>query len=131
MLELIFTIYKTQKFKMILQLREAINHFFGYVSVYRILGFIPLGMLLHISISTIITILLLKRGMKFKHVCLIVFLIGLSKEIFDSFVLNDRPIKHLYDMTYDMSYPIFLYLSEKIKLVIGKTKAKANEKNEI
>ena len=113
---------------MITELHDGIKHFFGFVSVYRIFGFIPLGMVLHICISAFITIVLLKRGLKFKHVCLIVFTIGLAKEIFDSFVLNDKHIKHLYEMTYDMSYPIFLYLREKVKLCIRKIKSSADSK---
>jgi hypothetical protein len=83
------------------------------ISHYRILGFIPLGMLLHIGISTAITIILLKRGMKFRNVFIIVFLVGLSKEILDCFVLNNTMKKHILDMCYDMAYPTFLYLKDR------------------
>lgn len=104
--------------------RKELNHFFGSISAYRIYDIIPLGMILHITISAAITHILLKRGMKFKYVCLIVFIIGLSKEIMDTFVLNNTLQKHILDMCYDMSYPAFLYLREKIRLYIRKMKSK-------
>lgn len=107
-----------------MNLYHGIQHFLGSISAYRILNFIPLGMILHIGISAGITIILLKRGMKFKYVCLVVFLVGLSKEILDVFVLNNTLQKHILDMCYDMSYPTFLYLREKIRAVIRKEKAK-------
>ncbi len=93
------------------------------ISKYVIFGFIPLGMILHISISALITIILLKRGMKFRNVYIIVFAIGLSKEILDTFVLNNTMKKHILDMCYDMSYPTFLYVREKLKMKIREMKA--------
>lgn len=87
----------------------------GSISHYQILNFIPLGMVLHIGISAALTLILLKRGFKFKHVCLIVFLVGLSKEIIDSFVINNTMKKHILDMCYDMSFPTLLFIVRKIK----------------
>lgn len=87
----------------------------GTISVYRIFDFIPLGMILHISISAFITIALLKYGMEFEKVVIIVFLIGLAKEFLDSFVINNTMAKHILDLCYDMSYPAALALVRKIK----------------
>lgn len=109
---------------MILTFNKELQHLLGFISTYRIAGFIPLGMVLHISISAAITILLLKLKMKFKNVCLVVFLVGLSKEILDCFVLNNTLKKHILDMTYDMSYPAFIYLREKARTAIRKQKSK-------
>lgn len=72
-------------------------------------------MVLHIGISAALTLILLKRGIKFKHVCLIVFLVGLSKEIIDSFVINNTMKKHILDMCYDMSFPTLIFIVRKIK----------------
>ncbi|MFA6236648.1 MAG: hypothetical protein WC635_04900 [Bacteriovorax sp.] len=96
----------------------------GTISVTKIFGIVPLGMVLHIGISAAITILLLKRGMKFKKVFVIVFLVGLSKEILDCFVINNTLQKHILDMCYDMSYPTFLYLSDKARIKIKEIKSR-------
>lgn len=98
---------------------QNLKHFFGFISTYKIAEIIPLGMTLHIGISAFITIFLLKKSVKFRNVCLIVFAIGLSKEIIDSFVLNNTWQKHLLDLTYDMSYPCLLYFVRKLKLMAG------------
>lgn len=100
---------------MILPFHNEIQHLFSTISAYRIVGLIPLGMILHIGISAIITIALLKYGMAFEQVVIIVFLVGLSKEFLDSFVINNTMTKHLLDLCYDMSYPAILLLIRKIK----------------
>jgi hypothetical protein len=105
-------------------LQQEMNHFLGLISETRLMGFIPLGMILHITISAVITIILLKRGMKFKHVALVVFLIGISKEILDCFVINNTLKKHIIDMCYDMSFPAFLYFRDLMRLKIRNFKAK-------
>lgn len=112
-------------------LHNEISHLLGTISVTKIFGIIPLGMVLHISISAAITVILLKRGMKFKYVALIVFLVGLSKEILDCFVLNNTLKKHILDMCYDMSYPAFLYLRDNSRLWIRGFKIKHKPKSKI
>lgn len=107
---------------MTLPFHREIQNILAPISSYRILGFIPLGMVLHIGISAVITIILLKRGMKFRNVCIVVFGIGLSKEILDTFVLNNTMKKHILDMCYDMTYPAFLFIREKLRLAIRKRK---------
>lgn len=108
---------------MTLPFHQEIHSILAPISTYRIFGFIPLGMLLHVGISAAITIILLKRGMKFKNVCFVVFAIGLSKEILDTFVLNNTLKKHILDMCYDMSFPAFLYIRERLRLAIRKRKS--------
>lgn len=96
----------------------------GTISATRIYGIIPLGMILHITITTIISIVLLRRGMKFKHVFIIVFSIGLSKEILDSFVLNNTFQKHVIDMCYNLSFLTILYIRDRLKIFIKNLKEK-------
>lgn len=107
-----------------MNLYHDLQHFLGWISAYRILGFIPLGMPLHIGISALITILLLKRGMKLNQVFILVFMIGLSKEILDSFVINNTMKKHILDMCYDMSFPTLLVMLEATKAKIHKIKSR-------
>lgn len=109
---------------MILPFHREIQSVFAPISKYVIFGFIPLGMILHISISALITIILLKRGVKFRNVYIIVFFIGLSKEILDTFVLNNTMKKHILDMCYDMSYPTFIFIKDKLRLKIREMKAR-------
>ena len=107
---------------MTMTLINDLQDLLSLISHTRILGIIPLGMILHISISAMITVILLSRGMKFKYVYLIVFLVGLSKEILDCFVINNTLEKHILDMTYDMSFITILYFVRKYKSSLENSK---------
>jgi hypothetical protein len=99
-----------------------IQTLFAHISVYRLYGVVPLGMLLHISISAIIAFFLLSRGMKLRNVAIVVFAIGLSKEIIDCFVINNTIQKHILDMCYNMSFVFSLYIKRKIQTIIKNLK---------
>jgi hypothetical protein len=114
-----------------MNLIDLIRTIFETVSHTILFGFIPLGMILHIGISAAIMIILLKRGMKFKHAALIVFIVGLTKEILDCFVINNTLQKHIKDMCYDMSYPAFLYVRDKMKIAIRNFKLKHPPKKKL
>lgn len=109
---------------MLFTIHKNLQFILGTISATRLFGFIPLGMILHITITTLISIFLLRRGMKFKHVFIIVFFIGLSKEILDSFVLNNTLQKHILDMCYNLSFLTLIYLRDKLKIFIKKLKMK-------
>lgn len=84
----------------------------GFISKYQIFGIIPLNATLHLLISAIITITLIKKGVKALNVFILIFLLGLTKEIFDSQALGNTMEKHIRDMGLNLVFPlIFLAIS--------------------
>ncbi|MBC7713361.1 MAG: hypothetical protein H7177_08480 [Rhizobacter sp.] len=83
-----------------------INQMFSSISNYRIGEFFFLGKLLHFFIPMLLTIILAKRGVKFSTIFAIIFLIGLSKEIYDLTAINSSIFDSVQDLILDVSYPL-------------------------
>lgn len=96
----------------------------GFISKYQILGFIPLNATLHILISILITILLLKKGVKPLNAFIFIFLLGLTKELFDSQALGNTWQKHIRDMCLNLIFPSMVLFVSYIKSKINSTQEK-------
>ncbi len=94
---------------------DFISHTLGFISKYKIAGIIPLNATLHLLISTLITIILLKKKFRILHIIFLIFLLGISKEILDCFVLNNTLKKHITDMMINLFYPTMVLIIKKIK----------------
>lgn len=61
----------------------SINHILGAISRTTLLGFIPLDLLLHLLIGSIITVIPLSRKISYPITFIIVASLSLLKEIYD------------------------------------------------
>lgn len=88
-------------------LNNEIRKIFAYLSHYPVYGDLTLGPILHFSIGLIISLVLKSRGVSFKHTFIIVLSIAVSKEIYDSFTLENSLKKHFFDIIITIT-PVFI-----------------------
>lgn len=96
----------------------------GFISKYQILGIIPLNATLHILISSIITIVLIKKGIKPLNTFIFIFFLGLTKELFDSQALGNTWQKHVRDMCLNLIFPAMVLTVSYIKSKTNKAPSK-------
>lgn len=95
----------------------------GFISKYQIFGIIPLNATLHLLISTLISIFLLKKKFKPVKVFIIIFMLGLLKELFDANALGNTWQKHVRDMCINLLFPTLI-------IIVNYIKKKAKEKEQ-
>lgn len=96
-------------------LPEFVFKILGFISKYQIFGFIPLNITLHLTISALITFYLLKKKIEPKKIFIIIFLLGLLKELFDANALGNTWEKHVRDMCINLIFPSLVILVHYIK----------------
>jgi hypothetical protein len=96
-------------------LPDFIFNILGFISKYQIFGFIPLNATLHLLISTTIAIYLLKKKFKPIKVFIIILMLGILKELFDSNALGNTWQKHIRDMCINLIFPTLVLIVEYIK----------------
>ncbi len=92
-----------------------IHSILGYISNAKIVGIIPLDIVLHLSVSYLLMVLLILKKVPFRFAYLSVFILSISKEIFDSFSLTNELEENLKDLTISMILPTVLLIVWKIK----------------
>lgn len=86
-----------------------------YISETKLLGILPLDGVLHFLIGMALTIVLLRLKINFKVTTLIVFMIQICKEIYDSQVMTATLQEHLIDTIFTMIYPSAIFIIRFIK----------------
>lgn len=114
-------------------LRQYLPDFFlqtlGFISKYQIFGFIPLNATLHVLLSTLITIFLIKKGVKPINAFITIFLLGLTKELFDSQALGNTWQKHIRDMALNLIFPSLILITAYIKNKISQQSPRKKPEN--
>lgn len=111
-------------------LPKFIIHLLEYISRTKIYGIIPLNATLHFLISTSITIFLIRRKVKPHHAFFFILLLGLAKEVFDSYALGNTMAKHIRDMVINLTFPTLVIVVHYIKNKAKEQKAlKSSEEN--
>lgn len=114
-------------------LRQYLPDFFlqilGFISKYQIFGFIPLNATLHVLLSTLITIFLIKKGVKPINAFITIFLLGLTKELFDSQALGNTWQKHIRDMALNLIFPSLVLLVSYVKSRISQQSSENKSNN--
>jgi hypothetical protein len=93
----------------------SINSFLNFVGNYRIAGFFPLDILAHLLVSIIVTVTLRRKKYGYSVIFLTMLVLGISKEYYDSFVMNSHILEHTKDMIMNLIYPTISYGIYKIK----------------
>jgi hypothetical protein len=97
------------------QMNLEINKIFHFIGTYRLFGIIPLDIIAHLFISTVITVFLLKLKKGYGVVFLTMIIIGSIKEYYDSFVMTSHILEHVKDMAVNLTYPTISFFIHKIK----------------
>ena len=87
----------------------------GYISSTSILGVFPLDSILHFVIGALITIYCLKFKIKFIYGAVIILIVGLTKEVYDSSTIGSTMNEHFIDMFATFLYPFLLGVVRLIK----------------
>ncbi len=99
----------------LIQINLEINKIFNFIGTYRLFGIIPLDIIAHLFISTVITIFLLKMKKGYGVVFLTMIILGSIKEYYDSFVMTSHILEHIKDMAVNLTYPTISFFIHKIK----------------
>ena len=81
----------------------------------QVCDLIPLGKTLHFFIPMFIMIFCLHKGMNFKNIFIGIFILGISKEIYDLTTIDSNILDSCRDMALDMAYPTLVLLVKIIK----------------
>lgn len=92
-----------------------------YITNTMIAGVLPLDSVVHALVGLIITVILLKFRFKFWWTMLVVLLAAVTKEIYDSFSLNNNYDEHLLDLLATLAYPIILSMARFLKMSISES----------
>lgn len=94
---------------------KEIHKILGYISNTKIAGEIPLDIVMHLFVAYIIMFTLLKLKVNHAKAYLIVFVLSISKEVFDSFSLTNTLLENFKDLAISMILPTILVLIAKSK----------------
>lgn len=94
---------------------ENIDQVFRFISSYMIAGILPLDKLLHFLFGLIITVILLKKKYTLKSVFILLLILELSKEYYDSYVMTNTLVENILDFLTTFIYPVIIYLVRKFK----------------
>lgn len=86
----------------------------GYISKKQLFGFIPLDVICHGVIGTLITVIGLKKKWSFKKTFSLVLFLALFKELQDSFVMTYHWTESIKDIFVTIIYPVILYGARKL-----------------
>lgn len=91
-----------------------INNILSFIGSFRLFGIIPLDIIAHLSISTIITIALRKLKSNYYSIILIISILGITKEIYDSTIVECHILEHVKDMCINITFPIISFFINEI-----------------
>ena len=93
-----------------------------FISSHKIVGIIPLDLLLHFLVGMVWTIVGLKQRYSFKLVCLGLIAIALLKELYDyNFVYITHWSEYVSDFLVTLVYIVILFFTRKLKTNLDKT----------
>lgn len=93
-----------------------------FISSYRIVGIIPLDLLLHFLVGMIWTIVGLRKDYSFKFVCIGLIIIALLKELYDyNFVYITHWSEYVSDFLVTLVYIAILFFTRKLKTNLDKS----------
>jgi len=111
-------------------MNDALHNFLGYISNTKIAGIIPLDNVVHFLVGTIVTIIAIKFGNSLKKSTLIVIVLSLGKEIFDSFSLTNELGENIEDFLVTVAYPVLLFFARKLKSKLTEIDEKIEAKDD-
>lgn len=95
---------------------KEVHNLLGYISNTKIAGIIPLDIVMHLFVAYLIMVILLKCNVKIVRAYLIVLVLSLFKEVFDSFSLTNVIGENIKDLLVSMFFPtIQLLISFSMK----------------
>lgn len=95
---------------------KEVHNLLGYISNTKIAGIIPLDIVMHLFVAYLIMVILLKCNVKIIRAYLIVLVLSLFKEVFDSFSLTNVIGENIKDLLVSMFFPtIQLLISFSMK----------------
>lgn len=95
---------------------KEVHNLLGYISNTKIAGIIPLDIVMHLFVAYLIMVILLKCNVKIIRAYLIVLVLSLFKEVFDSFSLTNVIGENIKDLLVSMIFPtIQLLISFSMK----------------
>ncbi len=94
---------------------QLLNNVLGYISNTKLWGFIPLDVIMHLLVSYLIMFIMLWRKVRFRYAYLVVLLLSLIKEFYDSFTLTNVLSENIKDLLVSMCFPTLLLVVWKIK----------------
>lgn len=97
------------------EIYKSIHNLLGMISRTTLWGWLPLDMVLHFSLGALITIILRLRGKSALFAVVVVFLLEVTKEIFDSFSLTATWEEAIKDMIVTMFFPVMLLITIQVK----------------
>lgn len=84
---------------------KELHSILGYISNTKLLGFIPLDIVMHLVVAYIIMVILLKCNLKIIKAYFIVLILCICKEVFDSFSLTNAIEENIKDLLVSMIFP--------------------------
>lgn len=97
------------------EIYKSIHNILGTISNTVLFGWLPLDMLLHFTLGAVITILLRLKGKSPTFAFVIVLLLEIAKEIFDSFSLTATWEEAIKDLLITMIFPVLLLITVTLK----------------
>ena len=94
---------------------QWIHSLLGFISNTKIVGVIPLDIVMHLLVSYLLMAVLIVKKVPFRFAYLSVFILAIAKEIFDSFSLTNELEENLKDLVISMILPTILLMVWKIK----------------
>lgn len=88
---------------------------FGFFSNTKIVGEVPLDVVMHLGVSYALMVVLLIKKVRFRIAYGIIFLLSIAKEIMDSFSLTSSIEESIKDILVSMIFPTLLLIIWKVK----------------
>jgi hypothetical protein len=93
---------------------KFVGKILGFFSNTKLLGFIPLDVVMHLGVSYLIMFIMLAKKVRFLYAYLTVFLLAIAKEVFDSFSLTNTIEENIKDLCVSMVFPTLLLIVWKL-----------------
>ena len=84
---------------------KPIREFLGYISHTQLFGYVPLDSLCHILGGVLVTLLGRKLRLRMSTICLILLVLSVLKEVYDSSVLSYTVWESVKDIAVTYIYP--------------------------
>ena len=91
-----------------------VGQILGFFSNTKLLGFIPLDVVMHLTVSYIIMFIMLAKKVRFLYAYFTVFALAVAKEVFDSFSLTNTIEENMKDLAVSMVFPTLLLIVWKL-----------------
>ena len=95
---------------------NSLRDVFGFISTYKIAGIIPLDIIAHLLVGFLIMVFLLRKlNLKYHWSLLVVLIISLLKEYYDSLGPGRTMDEHLKDVLFTLVFPFIIGFIRFIK----------------